>query len=159
MVCFSDIKFHGYFIGTLAGLLEMASLGLSLYSHCVGGKGGGENGLAGDLQDLVSTSFADYIGDGLIVIAVGLMIYGIYKENRYCLIPFTLAICFDWVSYIVLNLDRSLPGHVWLLTSAFFIYVLVAMIGLFILFSMVIETPKDTDRRFVKFGSPDEAIV
>lgn len=51
MVCFSDIKFHGYFIGTLAGLLEMASLGLSLYSHCVGGKGGGENGLAGDRKD------------------------------------------------------------------------------------------------------------
>ncbi|XP_021696595.1 uncharacterized protein LOC110675573 [Aedes aegypti] len=156
MDCFSDIKFHGYFIGTLAGLLEVASLGLSVYFYCVGGKDG-DNGLAGDLQGLVSTSYVDYIGDGLILIAVGLMMYGIYKENRYCLIPFILAICFDWVSYIVLYLDRSLPSHVWLLISAFFIYVLVALIGLFVLFSM--KTLKDDDRRNVKYDRADDVFV
>ncbi|XP_062549780.1 uncharacterized protein LOC134214420 [Armigeres subalbatus] len=157
MGCFVDIKFHGYFIGLLAALLEVTSLILSLYFYFVG-YDDGESGLLKELQDLVSTSYVDYIGDALIVTAIVLMICGIYLENRYCLIPFIIAICFDWVSYVLHNLEHSLPSHVWLVTSAFFIYILVAMVGLFVLFGMKIETPKG-DRRFVKFGSADDAIV
>ncbi|XP_065079867.1 uncharacterized protein LOC135702741 [Ochlerotatus camptorhynchus] len=160
MGCFSDIKFHGYFIGMLAGLLEVASLGLSLYFYFGGGDNDGGNGLPMDVRDLVSTSYVDFIGDGLILVAVALMMYGIYKENRYCLIPFIIIISFDWVSYFVHNLDRSLPSHVWLLTSAFFIYIFVALLGLFVLFGMKIEPPK-SERKFVKFdaGVKDDAIV
>lgn len=38
MGCCSDIKFHGYFIGLLAGLLELVSLGLSGYLAVVEGR-------------------------------------------------------------------------------------------------------------------------
>ncbi|XP_055626604.1 uncharacterized protein LOC129768764 [Toxorhynchites rutilus septentrionalis] len=156
MGCCLDIKFHGYFIGALAGLLELISLAISCYALlCYSDSSDSE--LPVDLQDLVSSSIVDYAGDAFILIAVTLLIYGIYKENRYCLIPFMVTICFDWSSYLAHNIDRSMPYHVWLLITAFFLYVFVTMLSLFILFGMKIETPKSTQAKYFssKFSGVD----
>ncbi|XP_038121363.1 uncharacterized protein LOC119770476 [Culex quinquefasciatus] len=149
MGCCSDIKFHGYFIGLLAGLLELVSLGLSVYLAL--GEGSDDSELPQDLLDLASSSPLDYVGDVAILVSVGLLFYGIYKENRCCLIPFTVAICYDWISYLAYNIDRSMPYHVWLVTTAFFVYIFVAMLSLFILFGINVKTTKT--EQFVKFGS------
>ncbi|XP_058837706.1 uncharacterized protein LOC131693685 [Topomyia yanbarensis] len=150
MGCCADIKFHGYFIGVLAGLLELISLSISGYTQLVDDDPN-HSELPKDLLELVSCSAVDYVGDVLILIAVGMLIYGIHKENRYFIIPFTIAICFDWVSYLAHNIDRGMPFHVWMLTTAFFVYVFVAMLSLFILFGTKIKTTKA--EKFVKFHS------
>ncbi|XP_055607486.1 uncharacterized protein LOC129755156 [Uranotaenia lowii] len=145
-----DIKFHGYFIGVLAGLLELTSLVISVYVQLTFDEPE-QSDLPKDLNDLISCSVVDFIGDALILMAVGLLLYGIHKENRYCLIPFTFAICFDWVSYLADNVHRPMPYHVWLLTTACFVYIFVAMLSLFILFSLKIESPKKGGQQMAKF--------
>ncbi|XP_058054576.1 uncharacterized protein LOC131206160 [Anopheles bellator] len=133
----ANIKFHGYVIVVFSALLTttilVSSAILKLVYH-----GTQDDSIPRDLQDLIDYGWFDFAGDTLHLVSIGVLFYGIRKENRFCLIPYLLSIVFDWVAYVVANTrgPRTLPYQVWVIQTVLFLYVFVTLIGLYKLFQI-----------------------
>ncbi|XP_053676693.1 uncharacterized protein LOC128726875 [Anopheles nili] len=133
----SNIKFHGYLIVVFSTLLTVTVLISSIALKVIYSNQQDAN-IPNDLRDLIEYGWYDFVGDIVHLIAIGVLFYGIKKENRFCLIPFLVSIVFDWIVYLIANTRRgaSLPYQVWLITTALFLYVFVTLIGLYKCFQL-----------------------
>ncbi|XP_001687958.2 uncharacterized protein LOC5667325 [Anopheles gambiae] len=147
----SNIKFHGYLIVVFSALLTVSVLISSvtlklLYPNRQ------DVDIPNDFQDLIDYGWFDFTGDVVHLISIGVLCYGIRKENRFCLIPFMLSIVFDWIAYLIANTRNgsAMPYQVWLVTTALFLYVFVTLIGLYKLFQLKLKEGTDRSDEFNK---------
>ncbi|XP_035785138.1 uncharacterized protein LOC118463012 [Anopheles albimanus] len=138
----ANIKFHGYLIVVFSTLLTTTILVSSAILKLVYHSNQDTGSIPEDLQDLIDYGWLDFAGDIVQLFSIGVLFYGIRKENRFCLLPFLLSIVFDWVAYVVAHTRNSstLPYQVWLVTTVLFFYVFVTLIGLYKLFQIKAKT-------------------
>uniref|UniRef100_A0A182FG36 Uncharacterized protein n=1 Tax=Anopheles albimanus TaxID=7167 RepID=A0A182FG36_ANOAL len=139
----ANIKFHGYLIVVFSTLLTTTILVSSAILKLVYHSNQDTGSIPEDsVQDLIDYGWLDFAGDIVQLFSIGVLFYGIRKENRFCLLPFLLSIVFDWVAYVVAHTRNSstLPYQVWLVTTVLFFYVFVTLIGLYKLFQIKAKT-------------------
>uniref|UniRef100_A0A9I3EH03 Uncharacterized protein n=1 Tax=Anopheles dirus TaxID=7168 RepID=A0A9I3EH03_9DIPT len=149
----SNIKFHGYVIVVFSALLTITVLISSVALKLIYPNGATRNDdIPSDLQDLIDYGWFDFTGDIVHLAAIGVLGYGIRKENRFCLIPFMVSIVFDWVAYLIVNARSGspLPYQVWLVTTALFLYVFVTLIGMYKFFQIKCKEGADRSDEFSK---------
>uniref|UniRef100_A0A182P1Y7 EXPERA domain-containing protein n=1 Tax=Anopheles epiroticus TaxID=199890 RepID=A0A182P1Y7_9DIPT len=147
----SNIKFHGYLIVVFSALLTISVLISSVTLKLLYPDRRDED-IPNDFQDLIDYGWFDFVGDTVHLISIGVLFYGIRKENRFCLIPFMLSIVFDWIAYLIESTRNgsAMPYQVWLVTTALFLYVFVTLIGLFKFFQIKLKEGTDRSDEFNK---------
>ncbi|XP_052898913.1 uncharacterized protein LOC128305483 [Anopheles moucheti] len=147
----ASIKFHGYLIVVFSALLTITVLISSVTLKCIY-PNRQDPTIPDDFQDLIDYGWFDFIGDIVHLISIGVLFYGIRKENRFCLIPFMISIVFDWIAYLVTNTRNgsALPYQVWLVTTALFLYIFVTLIGLYKFFQMQLKDGTNRSEEFNK---------
>uniref|UniRef100_A0A182WJJ0 EXPERA domain-containing protein n=1 Tax=Anopheles minimus TaxID=112268 RepID=A0A182WJJ0_9DIPT len=147
----ANIKFHGYLIVVFSALLTITVLISSIALKCIY-PNREDATIPNDFQDLIDYGWFDFTGDIVHLISIGVLFYGIKKENRFCLIPFLISIVFDWIAYLITNTRNgsALPYQVWLVTTALFLYVFVTLIGLYKYFQIKLKEGTNRSDEFNK---------